>query len=57
MTSRINKFKTGQGEDHTKGCFLDYDCIQSHYRLIAADLIGQIEKGADPKAIEKILMV
>ena len=57
MTSRINKFKTGQGEDHTKGCFLDYDYIQSHYRLIAADLIGQIEEGADPKAIEKILMV
>ena len=32
------KVTTGQGEDFTAGCLLDYDYIKNNYRLIAADL-------------------
>ena len=34
----IRKLTTGQGEDYTNGCLLDYDYIKNHYRLIAVDL-------------------
>ena len=34
----IRKLATGQDEDYTTECLLDYDYIKSHYRLIAADL-------------------
>ena len=30
--------KTGQGENYTTGCLLDYDFIKHHYRLTAVDL-------------------
>ena len=33
----IRKLTTGQGEDYTTGCFLDYDYIKNHYRLIPLD--------------------
>ena len=33
---------TGQGEDYTAGCLLDYDYTKNYYRLIAADLSRQI---------------
>ena len=29
---------TGQGEDYTTGCLLDYEYIKNHYRLAAVDL-------------------
>ena len=34
----IQKLATGQGEDYTAGCFLDYKYIKNHYKLIAVDL-------------------
>ena len=34
----IRKLTTGQGEDYTIGCLLDYEYIKNHYRLIAVDL-------------------
>ena len=37
----IGKLTTGQGEDYTTGCLLDYDYIKNHYRLIAVDLSRQ----------------
>ena len=49
----IRKLTTGQGEDYTTGCLLDYDYTKNHYRLIAAGLSGQKELDADPKAIQK----
>ena len=48
------KITTGQGEDYTTGCLLDYDYIKSHYRLIAVDLGRQKELDANPKAIQQI---
>ena len=35
----VRKITTGQGEDYTTGCVLDYDYIKNHYRLIAVGLI------------------
>ena len=34
----IRKLTTGQGKDYTTGCFLDYDRIKNHFRLIEVDL-------------------
>ena len=34
----IRKLSTGQSEDYTTGCLLDYDHIKNNYRLIAVDL-------------------
>ena len=53
----IRKLTTGQGEDYTTGCLLDYDYIKNHYRLIAVDLSRQKEVDADPKAIQQIKFV
>ena len=39
--AEIRKSTTGQGEDYTTGCLLDYDYIKNHYRLIAVDLSRQ----------------
>ena len=53
----IRKLTTGQGEDYTTGCLLDYEYIKSHYRLISVDLSRQKQLDADPKAIQKIEFV
>ena len=37
----IRKLTTGQCEDYTTGCLLDFDYIKYHYRLIAIDLSKQ----------------
>ena len=39
----IRKLTTGQGEDYTAGCLLDYGYIKNRYRLIAVDLSRQKE--------------
>ena len=53
----IRKLTTGQYEDHTAGCLLDYHYIKNDYRLIAVDLIRQKELDADPKVIHQIEFV
>ena len=35
---KLKKLTTGQGEDYTAGCLLDYDYIKDHYRLTAVNL-------------------
>ena len=50
----IRKSKTGQGEDYSTRCLLDYGYIKNHYRLIAADFSRQKEIDADPKAFQQI---
>ena len=49
----IRKLATGQVEDYTTGCLLDYDYTKNHYRLIAIDLSRQKELDADPKAFQQ----
>ena len=34
----IRKISTGQGDDNTTGCLLDFAYFENNYRLIAADL-------------------
>ena len=53
----IRKLITGQGEDYTTECLLDYEYIKNHYRLIAVDLSRQKELDPDPKAIQQIEFV
>ena len=47
----IRKLATGQGEDYTTGCLLDYDYIKIQNRLITVDFSWQKELDAEPKAI------
>ena len=37
----IRKISTGQGDDYTTGCLLDFAYFNKKYRLIAADLSKQ----------------
>ena len=51
----IRKISTGQGDDYTTGCLLDFAYIEKNYRLIAIDLSKQKALDADPKAIQQII--
>ena len=53
----IRKLTTGQVEDYTTGCLLDYDYIKNHYRLTAVDLSRQKELDAYSKAMQQIEFV
>ena len=50
----IRKIATGQGDDYTTGCLLDYQYFKDHYNLIAIDLSKQKELDADSRAIQYI---
>ena len=49
----IKKIATGQGDDYTTGCLLDYPYFKIYYKLIAIDLSKQQKLDAEPKAIEQ----
>ena len=51
----IRKISTGQGDDYTTGCLLDFAYFEKNYRLIAIDLSKQKALDADPKAIQQII--
>ena len=50
----IRKISTGQGDDYTTGCLLDYSYFMDTYKMIAVDLSKQHVLDADPKAIQQI---
>ena len=50
----IRKIATGQGDDYTTGCLLDYSYFKENYKMIAIDLSKQQALDADPKAIQQI---
>ena len=50
----MRKISTGQGDDYTTGCLLDFAYFEKNYRLIAADLSKQKALDADPKTIQQI---
>ena len=50
----LEKFSTGQGDDYTTGCLLDYQYFQDIYKMIAVDLSKQQALNPDPKAIQQI---
>ena len=53
----IRKLTTGQGEDYTSRCLLDYDYIKNHYSVIAVDVSREKELDSYRKAIQQIEFV
>ena len=49
----IRKIATGQGDDYTTGCLLDYSYFADTYKMIAVDLSKQQALDADPRAIQQ----
>ena len=50
----IRKIVTGQGNDYTTGCLLDYIYLKNNYKMIAIDLSKQQVLDADPRATQQI---
>ena len=50
----IRKIATGQRDDYTTGCLLDYSYFMDTYKMIAVDLSKQQALDADPRAIQQI---
>ena len=51
----VRKISTGQGDDYTTGCLLDFAYFEKNYKLIAADLSKQKALDADSRAIQQII--
>ena len=51
----VRKIPTGQGDDYSTGCLLDYSYFEKNYRLISADLSKQKSLDADSRAIQQII--
>ena len=54
VTYENRKIATGQGDDYTAGCLLDYPYFADTYKMIAVDLSKQQVLDADPRAIQQI---
>ena len=50
----VKKISTGQGDDYTTCCLLDYTYFKSYYKMIAVDLSKQQALDAYPKAIQQV---
>ena len=50
----IRKIATGQGDDCTIGCLLDYAYFKNYDKMIATNLSKQQALDADPRAIQQI---
>ena len=50
----IRKIATGQADDYTTGCLLDYSYFNDCYKMIAIDLTKQHVLHSDPRAIQQI---
>ena len=55
--NNIQKIGTGQEDDYTTGCLLDYPCFKEHYKLIAIDLSKPQALDTDPKAMQKKILL
>ena len=56
QNDEIRKISTGQGDDYTTGCLLDFAYFEKNYRLIAADLGKQKALDADSRAIQQFIV-
>ena len=50
----IIKIATGQGDDYTTGCLLDYSYFKKYCKLVAIYLSKQQKLDADSKTIQQI---
>ena len=48
----IRKIATGQRDDYTAGCLLDYLFFKKNYKMIPIDLSKQQALDAGPRAIQ-----
>ena len=59
LTIQLNNvmklISTGQSDDYTTGCLLDYSYFRKNYRIITADLSKQKALDADSRAIQQII--
>ena len=53
--NKIRKTSTGQGDDYTTGCLLDFAYFEKNYRLIAVDLSKQKALDVDSRASQQII--
>ena len=53
-SENIRNIATGQGDDYSTGCLLDYIYFKSYYTMIIVDWSKQQALDADPKAIQEI---
>ena len=51
----IRKISTGQSDDYTTGCLLDFPYFEKNYRLSAVDLSKQKALDDDSRAIQQII--
>ena len=51
----VRKISTGQGDDYTTGCLLDFVYLEKNCRLIATNFSKQKALDAEPKAIQQII--
>ena len=51
----VRKISTGQGDDYTTSCLLDFAFFETNYRLIAAGLSKQKTLDADSRSIQQIV--
>ena len=51
---QISKIATGQGDNYTTGCFLDYNYFKNYYKMVSMDLHKQQAIDADPKSTQQI---
>ena len=51
----IRKIPTGQGEDYTAGCFLNYNYFEKYHKMIAVSLWKQQALDTDQKQYNKII--
>ena len=52
---KIRKISTGQGDNYTIGCLLDFAYFENNYISIAGDLGKQKTLDADSRAIQQII--
>ena len=48
----VRKVSTGQSDDYTTGCLLDYAYFRDDYKVIAVDSSKQNVLDADPRATQ-----
>ena len=53
----VRKIVTGQGDDYTTGCLLDYPYFKENYKMIVTDLSKRQARYAHPKAFEQIILL
>ena len=50
----IVEIATGNGDDYTTGCLLEYPYFKNYFKMIAIDVRKQKARDADPKATQQI---